>query len=130
MFVFKDLYNDVQSLNPPNCGKKSPGYKHIDSKIVGGQPARKGDWGWQVVLKRWGRAICGASLINSQWIVTAAHCIDKYTEPSAYSIVIATNSLTKLESYTLERNVIKVIKHEYYSSDNMRNDITLLKLSV
>ena len=35
----------------------------------------KGDWGWQVSIKVNYGFSCGAILINSGWIVTAAHCL-------------------------------------------------------
>ena len=64
---------DTVSLNPSNCGQRP--FQHV--KIVGGTRATAGDWGWQVLMLSRGSFICGGSLINSQWIVTAAHCAEE-----------------------------------------------------
>ena len=40
-------------------------------QIVGGNEARRGDWGWQVLLTYYGtdgNFMCGGSLINNQWV--------------------------------------------------------------
>ncbi len=42
-------------------------------KIVGGSNAAVGQYPWQAYIYD-GKYMCGASLINSQWLVTAAHC--------------------------------------------------------
>ena len=79
--VVAQLPGDSRSINPSNCGRRLYQFRNANSsyddanKIVGGQRAMIGDWGWQIGLKSLGRFICGGSLINSQWVVTAAHCV-------------------------------------------------------
>lgn len=67
--------DDSRSVNPTGCGRRPFATKN---KIVGGQQAVPGDWGWQIALIRNGAFICGGSLINNQWILTAAHCVYGY----------------------------------------------------
>lgn len=43
--------------------------------------ATLGRWPWQVSLYYSNRHTCGGSIINSQWVVTAAHCVHKYAAP-------------------------------------------------
>lgn len=44
------------------------------SRIIGGQDAYFGEFPWQVHIKIT-KHQCGGALVNSRFIVTAAHCI-------------------------------------------------------
>ncbi|XP_075438994.1 chymotrypsinogen B-like [Ascaphus truei] len=45
------------------------------ARIVNGQNAVSGSWPWQVSLQnQTGFHFCGGSLINPNWIISAAHC--------------------------------------------------------
>ncbi|XP_015671362.1 chymotrypsinogen B-like [Protobothrops mucrosquamatus] len=45
------------------------------ARIVNGEDAVPGSWPWQVSLQdKTGFHFCGGSLINENWVVTAAHC--------------------------------------------------------
>lgn len=46
------------------------------NRIVGGQPADKNEYPWQVALKRTGsrKPFCGGSILSSDTVLTAAHC--------------------------------------------------------
>ena len=61
-----------QTLNlNTNCGQGTDSV----TRIVGGSAAKTGDWGWQLAFKILQKVTCGASLINENWFVTAAHCL-------------------------------------------------------
>lgn len=47
----------------------------IDSQIVGGLKAKKGQFPWQVLIQMDGQYLCGGSLIDPEWVLTAAHCV-------------------------------------------------------
>lgn len=49
-------------------------------QIVAGEYAKRGEWPWQVQLGYFDISestphICGASILDHYWIVTAAHCV-------------------------------------------------------
>lgn len=70
------------SCNPssflPACGQP------VTSRIVGGQAAVEGTWPWQASIFQANKLICGGSLINSNWVVSAAHCFPLWVDNRHY----------------------------------------------
>uniref|UniRef100_A0A8D2N2H8 Peptidase S1 domain-containing protein n=1 Tax=Zonotrichia albicollis TaxID=44394 RepID=A0A8D2N2H8_ZONAL len=59
------------------CGV--PSYPPLVTRVVGGEDARPYSWPWQVSLQyysngKWSHT-CGGTLIATNWVMTAAHCI-------------------------------------------------------
>lgn len=106
------------------CGKGTTSV----SKIVGGSVAKSGDWGWQVAFKIFGSLSCGGSVININWVVTAAHCIVYGPTASYYSVEIGVNDRNNPDSWSISRKISKVFVHESYSDRSLLNDIALVKM--
>ncbi|XP_065814240.1 trypsin-3-like [Labrus bergylta] len=94
-----------------------------DDKIVGGYECRKNSVPYQVSLNS-GYHFCGASLISSTWVVSAAHCYK-----SRVQVRLGEHNIAVYEGTEQFINSAKVIRHPYYSSRNLDNDIMLIKLS-
>ncbi|CAF2412447.1 unnamed protein product [Rotaria sp. Silwood2] len=73
-----------QSWNKNHCGRRPLVSLSDDDKIVGGTESDRGDWPWSCSMRKPTSHICGGSLINGQWIVTAAHCVSTGSLASSY----------------------------------------------
>lgn len=107
-----------------DCGKKE---EHVRKKrIIGGAVSQKGEWPWSVALRSGNSVICGGSIIDSLWLVTAGHCVKDLVEnPQITSVVAGVNDINDAERQI--RYVSEVVVHpEYHFIFNA--DIALLRL--
>uniref|UniRef100_A0AAR2IJM9 Peptidase S1 domain-containing protein n=1 Tax=Pygocentrus nattereri TaxID=42514 RepID=A0AAR2IJM9_PYGNA len=106
------------------------GVAPLNTKIVGGQDASPGSWPWQVSLQTNDFHFCGGSLINSNWVLTAAHCFASITA-SQVTVYLGDQSLSNQTSNpnVVSRSVSQLIIHPNYSSSTHDSDLALLKLS-
>ncbi|XP_049838182.1 mite allergen Der f 3-like [Schistocerca gregaria] len=96
----------------------------LQGRIVNGVEAAPGEFPHQVTLRANGYHQCGASILNENWVLTAAHCVEV---PNTYDVLAGTNIVT--EGGT-KHNVTDIISHQDYDpSDSWINDIALLKVS-
>ncbi|KAL2078805.1 hypothetical protein ACEWY4_026490 [Coilia grayii] len=99
----------------------------LNTRIVGGQDAPVGAWPWQASLHR-SRHFCGGSLINNQWVLTAAHCFPS-SSTSGLRVYLGRQSQEGSNPNEVSRTVSEIIRHEDYDSNTSDNDIALLRLS-
>ncbi|GLD71279.1 uncharacterized protein AKAME5_002260000 [Lates japonicus] len=104
------------------------GITPLNPRIVGGEDAPPGSWPWQVSLQRYGGHVCGGSLINREWVISAAHCFFS-TSTSGWQISLGHQNLQGNNPNEVSRTVARIILHPNYDSITNNNDIALLKLS-
>lgn len=97
-----------------------------DTRIVGGQDADAGAWPWQARLSI-GNALCGGSLINNQWILSAAHCFSASTSASSVTVYLGLETTTP-DSNSVRRGASQIIRHPDYNEDTNDNDMALVQL--
>jgi secreted trypsin-like serine protease len=113
----------------------------VTGQIVGGAPADPGEWPWQVALIGGSYVgtnyriahFCGGSLVSSQWVLTAAHCVydadaGSVISPSALDVVAGVHDLAN-SSGSQRRDVVQIVVHPSYNDTTLVNDIALLKLA-
>uniref|UniRef100_H9GC52 Peptidase S1 domain-containing protein n=1 Tax=Anolis carolinensis TaxID=28377 RepID=H9GC52_ANOCA len=102
----------------------------ISGRIVGGDDATNGAWPWQVAVLRSYYFICGGSLIDKEWVLSAAHCFYNATNPDEYLLIFGANQLLNLSPDVVVRRVKRIILHyDYNGPVASSGDIALLQLS-
>ncbi|KAF7666530.1 hypothetical protein LDENG_00103000 [Lucifuga dentata] len=115
------------------CGKPQPARS---ARIFGGRKSLPGAHPWQVSLQTRPKGssgpfshICGGILIESCWVLTAAHCIKSEVE---MQVVLGGVDIEKEEEYDQVIPVEKAIVHENYKESPfaLHNDVAMLQLKV
>ena len=108
--------------------------QEISTRIIGGGDAVQYELPTIVSLKYSNdiyarQFFCAGSLINKDWVVTAAHCLldqGEILEKERFVLTISDYDLTEtLDEYSASRIVI----HPDYDNNTNENDIALIKLS-
>ncbi|KAK9407920.1 anionic trypsin-1-like [Crotalus adamanteus] len=97
-------------------------FEDDDDKIVGGYTCQKNTIPYQVSLNS-GYHFCGGSLINEQWVVSAAHCYK-----SRMDVRLGEYNIEENEESEQVKKPAKIIVHQDYNSWLLDNDIMLIKL--
>ncbi|MEP9374711.1 trypsin-like serine protease [Mesorhizobium sp. KR1-2] len=130
---------------PAHAQSGQPDDEGDGGRVIGGQPANKGKWPWQVKIlapdpEQRGRfgGHCGGSLISPHWILTAAHCV---TDSRSGQQELFARDLLIVEGKSKIDKVISVdgpdkpgltvadvIVHPDFDRKVFANDIALIKL--
>ncbi|XP_042214563.1 serine protease nudel-like isoform X2 [Homarus americanus] len=96
-------------------------------KIVNGTEAKGDVWPFMVAVMRNGLVDCGASLISSDWILSAAHCFTRHWS-DLFEIQVGMVRRGSWSPFEQTAIVAHVFTHESYYNKHLYNDIALGKL--
>ncbi|KAG7511560.1 neurotrypsin-like [Solea senegalensis] len=103
-------------------------------RIIGGDKALRGQWPWQVSLwlrsqSKGNHPLCGASLINACWVVTAAHCFKRFgRDPSHYVLRLGDYHTEEQDDFERTLSPERIVVHRKYHSQDWEYDIALVRL--
>uniref|UniRef100_A0A3Q1M2A8 Complement factor I n=1 Tax=Bos taurus TaxID=9913 RepID=A0A3Q1M2A8_BOVIN len=109
-----------------SCGVKNN--MHIRRKrVVGGKPAKMGEFPWQMAIKEGDKIHCGGIYIGGCWILTAAHCV-RISRMHRYQIWTSFTDWLRPGFQTVVHSVNRIIIHENYNGTTYQNDIALIEM--
>ncbi|PNI80985.1 LOW QUALITY PROTEIN: PRSS46 isoform 1 [Pan troglodytes] len=100
------------------------GQTNVSCRVVKGKLVEVGKWPWQVSILFLGTYICSGSLIHHQWVLTAAHCLQRSKDPSLYSVM---GGVHQCPENSTQLPLTRMVIHKDFSN-LMSQDIALLKL--
>ena len=106
-------------------------------EVIGGSPAAPGAFPWMVALVLSSHSSpqtglrCGGTLINPEWVLTAAHCLTNpdgsFMLPADLRAVVGIADL--LADQGIQSDVVEVLGHEHYDNRTGDFDIGLVRLA-
>lgn len=100
---------------------------NLEPRIVNGQATFPGQFPHQVLLYiNSGSSICGGSLLNDRWVITAAHCANNAV---SFEVHLGAQSFSNRfePGRIILTTSIKII-HYLYNPRTLNNDVALIKL--
>lgn len=114
------------------CGIRRNAVPDIFTRIVGGSPAERNEFPWQVSLQfvsNWyTHHICGGTVIDQRWVVTAAHCTHNF-ETYQLIVVAGEHHLKRRHGEEQTRKVETIVEHPQYNVETQEYDIAMIKLA-
>lgn len=98
-----------------------------DPRIVNGTLTKQGDSPWQAILldsKK--KLVCGGVLINTFWVLTAAHCVESAKK---LTVRLGEYDLRRRDHWEVDLEIKEILVHPNYTRSSSDNDIALLLLA-
>ncbi|XP_023416217.1 serine protease 38 isoform X1 [Cavia porcellus] len=108
----------------PACGQRAP-----HGRVLGGTPAAPGRWPWQVSVHYAGLHVCGGSVLDAYWVLSAAHCFGRYRSIATFDLYVGLTNLRAAGAHTQWFAVSRLILHPTYQMWHpVGGDVALVQL--
>jgi len=97
-------------------------------RIIGGIPSQFGEWPFMAGIFHKNRLFCGGSLIDSRHVLTAAHCVSKFTADDVAQLEVLLGGLYR-SSGGIRVRVRSITRHKSFDPVNLHYDIALITLA-
>ncbi|XP_046144258.1 transmembrane protease serine 9-like [Osmia bicornis bicornis] len=132
-FLFDELFgldidsnvDDNETLRNCSC---ECGVSNQEHRIVGGKPTAPNKYPWVARLVYEGRFHCGASLVNNDYVLTAAHCVRRLKRSKIRVVLGDYDQHINTDGRSVMRAVSAVIRHRNFDMNSYNHDVALLKL--
>ncbi|XP_053687596.1 serine protease grass-like [Sabethes cyaneus] len=120
--------------NPPHCGIRQLNSSQLI--LLGGDTVH-GDWPWHVAVyhrtRRSNDYACGGTIINDQFVLTAAHCVMNSDSgyqlvPSRIFVRMGIHNLDEFNPRAVQQHSVGKV-HKFANFTRLFNDIALLELN-
>ncbi|XP_054165140.1 plasma kallikrein-like [Oppia nitens] len=138
IMILISCINNINQLNQWDCGvSRKPFVNRLElGRVIGGTDAFRGEFPWMVSLQLVINTtlvyhLCGGSIVNQQWIVTAAHCVQPYKHDLQNKLFVRFGSLNSSIGFVhrLAKTVIHPMnRYDGDNNDDNYADIALIKL--
>ncbi|XP_072196689.1 neurotrypsin-like isoform X2 [Excalfactoria chinensis] len=130
----EEKVQDIRRAGPESsvCGMRL--LHRRKKRIIGGNKSLRGGWPWQASLRLKGfqrdtRLLCGATLISSCWVVTAAHCFKRFgVDVRRYLLRVGDYHTGVKDEFERELPVERIVLHRNYWAGSNDNDIALVRM--
>ncbi|XP_051028672.1 complement factor D [Acomys russatus] len=113
----------ILTIYPPSSAGQPRG------RILGGREAPAHSRPYMASVQVNGTHVCGGTLLNEQWVLSAAHCMDGVMENETVQVLLGAHSLSKPEPSKRLYDVQRAVPHPGSRPDSIEDDLLLLKLS-
>ncbi|TRY71518.1 hypothetical protein TCAL_00224 [Tigriopus californicus] len=119
----------VSAISAPrqaDCGLENT--KSASGKIVGGAETNPNQFPWVSALNCVNTFFCTSSIVNENWILTAAHCVDGCN--NGWDVTVGVHDLSRPEStaQTIHAPASNGMTHPLWDAALIINDIALVRL--
>ncbi|KAL0134148.1 hypothetical protein PUN28_001177 [Cardiocondyla obscurior] len=133
-FLFDEIFGidvvdttDSDEEKVRNCTCEC-GLANQENRIVGGRPTIPNRYPWIARLVYDGRFHCGASLLNNDYVITAAHCVRNLKRSKIRVILGDHDQHVNTDGVAIMRAVSVIIRHRNFDMMSYNHDVALLKL--